>query len=36
MSRAQIKFIALALLVLALTMLPYLITLAGWASGGGD
>jgi len=36
MSRSQIKFAAITLLVLALTMLPTLVALAGWISGGGD
>jgi hypothetical protein len=36
MPRTQIKFVAITLFILALTMLPTLIALAGWASGGGD
>jgi hypothetical protein len=36
MSRTQIKFVAITLFILTVTMLPALVALAGWASGGGD
>ncbi len=36
MSRTQIKILAITVLVTAMVLLPTVVTLAGWISGGGD